>query len=58
LHPGTVDTPLSGPFQRGVPEGQLFEPLDSAARLLEVVATLRSEDSGNCFAWDGQRIIP
>ena len=26
LHPGTVDTPLSEPFQRNVADGKLFTP--------------------------------
>jgi NAD(P)-dependent dehydrogenase (short-subunit alcohol dehydrogenase family) len=56
LHPGTVDTALSKPFQRGVPEGRLFTPDESAQRLLAVVDRLGPEDSGGVFAWDGQRI--
>jgi NAD(P)-dependent dehydrogenase (short-subunit alcohol dehydrogenase family) len=58
LHPGTVDTPLSRPFQRNVPEGRLFNADESAARLLDVLAGLEPGDSGGCFAWDGQRIAP
>jgi NAD(P)-dependent dehydrogenase (short-subunit alcohol dehydrogenase family) len=56
LHPGTVDTPLSGPFQRGLPEGQLVPPEVSAANLLGVIAKLEPADSGGLFAWDGSRI--
>ena len=56
LHPGTVDTRLSGPFQRGVPEGKLFSPQKSARHLLNVFDTLSPEQSGQIFAWDGQRI--
>ena len=52
LHPGTVDTALSKPFQRGVPAGALFTPDDAAARLV----TLSPADSGKVFAWDGQEI--
>ena len=58
LHPGTVDTPLSKPFQRGVAAARLFSPAVSAAHLLEVISKLRPEDSGGCFAWDGSRIQP
>ncbi len=58
LHPGTVDTGLSQPFQRGVPPGQLFTPQRSAEALLDVLAGLTPADSGGCFAWDGQRIAP
>lgn len=57
LHPGTVDTALSRPFQTGVPERQLFSADHSAARLLEVVDGLKPEDSGGFFAWDGSPIM-
>ena len=56
IHPGTVDTALSRPFQRQVPEGKLFTPAYSVSRLLQVIDKLTPEDSGNCFAWDGQVI--
>ncbi len=56
LHPGTVDTSLSQPFQRGVPQDKLFTPDRSAGHLLEVIDGLGREDSGGLFAWDGQRI--
>jgi NAD(P)-dependent dehydrogenase (short-subunit alcohol dehydrogenase family) len=56
LHPGTVDTGLSAPFQANVAEGKLFTPDFAAAHLLEVVDRLTPEDSGNVFAWDGQLI--
>lgn len=56
LHPGTVDTRLSQPFQRNVPEGKLFTPDHSAARLLEVLGGLGPTDSGKCFAYDGEEI--
>lgn len=58
LHPGTVDTRLSAPFQRAVPEGQLFTAADSAERLLNAIDTLTPQDSGGCFDWAGQRIVP
>ena len=56
LHPGTVDTRLSAPFQRGVPEGKLFTPAYSVERLLDVIDGLRPADTGGFFAWDGQPI--
>ena len=56
LHPGTVDTPLSKPFQGGVPESKLFSPPRAAGQLLGVLDRLVPEDSGRLFAWDGQRI--
>jgi NAD(P)-dependent dehydrogenase (short-subunit alcohol dehydrogenase family) len=56
LHPGTVDTRLSAPFQRGVPEGKLFTPTYAVDRLLHVIDGLRPTDTGGFFAWDGQPI--
>ena len=58
LHPGTVDTPLSEPFQRNVPQSKLFTPDYSAERLLTVLEALTPEDSGQIYAWDGERIQP
>lgn len=56
LHPGTVDTGLSEPFQRNVAPGKLFTPAFAAQSLLSVLDRLTPADSGNLFAWDGQRI--
>lgn len=56
LHPGTVDTPLSKPFQRSVPEDRLFTAAYAAKGLIGTLAGLSGEDSGGCFAWDGSRI--
>lgn len=56
LHPGTVDTALSQPFQRNVPDSQLLSPAFSAARLLDTLASLDTKDSGKHFAWDGSEI--
>lgn len=56
LHPGTVDTALSQPFQSGVESGKLFAPSYVAERLLTVLNGLTAADSGGFFAWDGQHI--
>ncbi len=56
LHPGTVDSPLSKPYQKGLPEGQLFTPDFSAQKLLTVIDGLTPPDSGKNIAWDGQTI--
>lgn len=58
LHPGTVDTKLSKPFQRRVPAERLFSPARSAAALMKVIDGLDVEDSGGVYAWDGARISP
>ncbi|MCV6588285.1 MAG: SDR family NAD(P)-dependent oxidoreductase [Marinobacterium sp.] len=56
LHPGTVNTGLSEPFQRSVKPEQLFTPAQSARYLLKVLDGLSEADSGGVFAWDGERI--
>ncbi len=56
LHPGTVDTPLSEPFQRNVPAGQLFTAEQSANHLLDVIESLTPEQSGKHLAWEGSEI--
>ena len=58
LHPGTVDTPLSKPFQRNVPPAKLFTREKSAECLLDVLDTLEPAGTGRCFAWDGAEIVP
>jgi NAD(P)-dependent dehydrogenase (short-subunit alcohol dehydrogenase family) len=56
LHPGTVDTGMSRPFQRNVPADRLFSPEVSARHLWRVIDGLGPADSGGFFAWDGQPI--
>ncbi|MFN3592418.1 MAG: SDR family NAD(P)-dependent oxidoreductase [Thermaurantiacus sp.] len=56
LHPGTVDTGMSKPFQRNVPPERLFPPGTSAAHLWRVIDSLTPDDSGGFFAWDGTPI--
>ena len=56
LHPGTVDTAMSKPFQAGVAPGKLFSVETSAGHLLAALDQLKAPDSGGFFAWDGQRI--
>ena len=57
LHPGTVDTGLSKPFQGMVKPGKLFTPEHSADCLLHVLNGLKAEDSGKCFDWAGEEIL-
>ncbi len=58
LHPGTVDSALSKPFQANVPKEKLFTPNFAATQLLKVLKGLKPESSGACYAWDGTRIEP
>ncbi|MXP25325.1 SDR family NAD(P)-dependent oxidoreductase [Altererythrobacter indicus] len=56
LHPGTVDTGLSEPFQSNVPDKQLATPNEAACNLLNVLGKLTPADTGKFFAWDGKPI--
>lgn len=58
LHPGTVDTELSAPFQQGVRPDALFSAATAAEHLLRVMDCLTPAQSGGCFAWNGERIVP
>lgn len=58
LHPGTVDSDLSKPFQGNVPDGKLFTPQFSAQKMLEVLDSLTPEDTGKCFDWNGLEVEP
>ena len=55
LHPGTVDSKLSGPFQKKNKE--YFSPEFSAKKLVNVIDTKTVDDNGKIFAWDNT-IIP
>lgn len=56
LHPGTVDTQLSAPFQRGVAADKLFTASQSANHLLDVIDALSAQDSGKVFDWAGAEV--
>jgi NAD(P)-dependent dehydrogenase (short-subunit alcohol dehydrogenase family) len=56
VHPGTVDTRLSAPFQINVRPGQLFTAHRAARQINKVIDQLTPADSGGFFAWDGTRI--
>lgn len=56
LHPGTVDTALSQPFQTNLPEGQLVRPEDAARNLIAVVERLKPSQSGLILDWRGEPV--
>jgi NAD(P)-dependent dehydrogenase (short-subunit alcohol dehydrogenase family) len=58
LHPGTVNSNLSKPFQDKVPDGKLFTSDYSVKRLLGVLDNLTPESNGKCFSWDGKEVEP
>lgn len=56
LHPGTVDTAMSRPFQAAVPPDRLFTPAHAAERLLRVMDRLTPEQSGGFLDWKGEPV--
>ena len=56
LHPGTVDTALSKPFQTRVAPHKLQDPDMTAAQLWAMLDRLQPAESGRFFAYDGSEI--
>jgi NAD(P)-dependent dehydrogenase (short-subunit alcohol dehydrogenase family) len=56
LHPGTVESGLSAPFQANVRPERLFQPEFAAGRLLAVMDARQPGDSGGAYDWDNQPI--
>ncbi|MEM7664364.1 MAG: SDR family NAD(P)-dependent oxidoreductase [Pseudomonadota bacterium] len=56
LHPGTVDSALSEPFQSNLPDGQLTRPEDAADNLLGVLTRLAPSQSGRVFDFRGEEV--
>jgi hypothetical protein len=56
LHPGTVDSYLTKPYQKNVPEGQLFTADYAASALLNVMFNLTTKNSGNFFPGMAKRL--
>lgn len=57
LHPGTVDSNLSKPYQNNI-KHEVFNPTYSVQNMLKVMDTITMQDSGKIFAWDGSEILP
>ena len=55
-HPGTVDSPLSQPFQRSVPKEKLFTPEFTASQLTEVLNTAVADGELSYVDWAGETI--
>ena len=58
LHPGTVQTELSAPFVRNLPQSSLLTAEESARRLLRVINELQPADTGKIFDHRGEEIRP
>ena len=54
MHPGTVTSKLSKPFQK---EGLTIQsPEESAKNILQILLNLKSQDTGSFFNWNGEKI--
>ena len=51
FHPGTTDTPLSKPFQRGVPADKLFTPKFVADQLSTILDTIEPDGRLSYLDW-------
>ena len=58
IHPGTVDTNLSKPFQKNIKPEKIFTSQFSVSKILEILEQLNESHSGKLFAWDGAEIHP
>ncbi len=56
LHPGTVDTDLSKPFHKFVPENKLFSVEKSSRLLIDILKNQSPNLTGKFIAWDGSEI--
>ncbi|KAJ8026298.1 hypothetical protein HOLleu_34104 [Holothuria leucospilota] len=56
LHPGSVDTDLTRPYQRNIPKDKLFSTTYSVECLMKIISNLRIEDTGKYLAWNGKEI--
>lgn len=56
MHPGTVDTKLSSPFQAYVTSNKLFSPQYSVSQMLSALQNLEPKDTGNLFDYAGLKV--
>ena len=57
-HPGTVDTAMSAPFQKGLPEWQIQKRRDAVCRMMDVLTRVTPRQSGRLIDWKGEEIAP
>lgn len=56
VHPGTVKTDLSRGFWASTRRQELFEPMDAAANLIDVVENLTTRQRGKVWDWSGKEV--
>ena len=54
LHPGTVKSKLSKPFQKS--NLKIQTPEESAAHLITIIKELKTSETGKFFNWDGTEL--
>ena len=57
LHPGTVDSKMTQPFQKNIKK-TLFQPEESVKNMLRIINNVSIDDSGKCIDWEGKEILP
>jgi len=58
LHPGTVDSHLTQPFQKNLEDLKIFSADFSVSKLSSVIDSLSVENSGKCIDWEGKVVFP
>lgn len=58
LHPGTVDSHLSKPFQKNIKNSSILTPENSAQKLLYILENITLEQSGKCLDLQGKEVHP
>ena len=58
LHPGTVQTNLSRSFVKPHSSQKIFAPEEAAKNLLNVINTLKQDQTGRLWDWQGSEIHP
>ena len=58
LHPGTVISKLSEPFQANVPKKKLFSSNFAASKLKRVIEKVELNHNGKCLDYNGDEILP
>lgn len=56
IHPGTTQGPLSKPFSSGVNLENYYTPQQSAERVLAITESLKAENTGSFYNWDGSEL--
>ena len=58
LHPGTVDSALSKPYQAHVKPDHLFQPEFSVSKMIEVLEGVSENDTGKCIDYNNNEVMP